>query len=175
MLIIHCVQKLLNTSRLEAVLYITEPNEGQHLHSWYARLLSTGFPGKMMVMYVHEPSLMVVVCKGKTIQGTWEIFLKRLEQLLIRHGFPKVFIQKELSQVEGYSVSKTNSKSVLAHMNQMVFELEYRGRMADDYEHIPLDLIEDRMMDRLYKYGKRMHDYRSPLKYWKEEIQLKIK
>jgi hypothetical protein len=167
-LIIHCVQKLLNTSRLKASLYITEPNEGQSLHSWYARLLSTGFPGKMIVMYVHEPSLMVVACKGKTIQGTWEVFLKRLERLLMRHGFSESFIQKELSQAEGYTVSKTNSKSVLAHMNQMVFELEYRGRMAEDYDHIPLDLIEDRMMDRLYQYGKRTHDYRTPFQFLQE-------
>lgn|GEM_PF-5729969 len=47
MLIIHSVQKLLNTSRLEGSLYITQPNENQLLHSWYARLLASGFPGKI--------------------------------------------------------------------------------------------------------------------------------
>jgi hypothetical protein len=72
MLIIHSVRKLLNTSRLEASFYVTKPAQGQYLHSWYAGLFSSGFPGKMMVMYVHEPSLMVIICKGKTIQGAWE-------------------------------------------------------------------------------------------------------
>jgi len=66
MLVIHSVLKLLNTSRLETSLYITQPNQGQHLHGWYARLVATTFRGKMLVMYVHEPSLVVVVCKEKT-------------------------------------------------------------------------------------------------------------
>jgi hypothetical protein len=145
------------------------------LHSWYARLLSSGFPGKMMVIYVHEPSLLVVICKGKTIQGTWETFLKRLQHLLVRYGFPGTFIQKELSQTEGYTVSKTNSRSVLSHMNQIVFELEYMGRMGEDYDRISLDSLEDGLMGRPYQYGKRLHDYRTPLQYWQEEIQLRIK
>ena len=123
-------------------------------------------------MYVHEPSLMSVICKGKTIQGTWEPFLKRLEQLLMRYKFPDAFIQKELSQAEGYTVSKTNSRSLLSHMNQMAFELEYRGRMAEEYDHIDLDSMEDIMMSRPYQYGKRQWDYRTPLNYWQEEIQL---
>jgi len=172
MLIIHSVQKLLNTSRLQASLYISQPNEGQSLHSWYARLLSSGFPGKMLVMYVHESSLMVVICKGKTIPGTWEPFLKRVEQLLVRHKFPDTFIKKELSQAEGYTVSKTNSRSLLSHMNQMAYELEYRGKMADEYDHIALDYMEDIMMGRPYQYGKRQYDYRTPLDYWREKIQL---
>jgi hypothetical protein len=41
MIIIHGVQKLLNTSRLKPALYISEASENQHLHSWYARLLAT--------------------------------------------------------------------------------------------------------------------------------------
>jgi hypothetical protein len=174
-LIIHSVQKLLNTSRLEASLYISQPTQGQQLHSWYARLLSSGFPGKMMVMYVHEPSLMVVICKGKTIQGTWETFLKRLQHLLMRYEFPETFIQMELSQTERYTVSKTNSRSVLSHMNQIVFELEYVGRMAENYDHISLDSLEDGLMSRPYQCGKHLHDYRTPLQYWQEEIQLRIK
>ena len=172
MLIIHSVQKLLNTSGLEASLYITQPNQGQYLHSWYARLLSSGFPGKMMVMYIHEPSLMAVICKGKTIQGTWGPFLERLELLLVRYKFPDTFIRNELFQAKGYTVSKTNSKSLLSFMNQMVLELEYGGRMAEDYDSISLDFLEDRLMDRLYQCGRRLRDYRTPLKYWQQEIGL---
>ncbi|HKZ66783.1 MAG TPA: hypothetical protein VJ111_10525 [Chitinophagaceae bacterium] len=55
MLIIHAVQKLLYTSRIKASLYVTQPGDGQLLHSWYARLLPSGFPGKLLVMYVHDP------------------------------------------------------------------------------------------------------------------------
>ena len=69
-IIIHAVQKLLNTSRLKAAQYVSEGAKDQLLHRWYARLVSTGFPGKLLVMYVHEPSLLTVVCRGKTIGGT---------------------------------------------------------------------------------------------------------
>ena len=65
---------------------------------------------------------MVVICKGKTIQGTWEAFLNRLEQLLSRFQFRTSFIKNELAQAEGYTVSKTKSKSMLSIMNQIVFE-----------------------------------------------------
>lgn len=172
MIIIHSVQKLLNTSRLEASLYITKPNQGQHLHSWYARLLSSGFPGKMMVMYVHEPSLMVVICKGKTIQGTWESFLERLGKLLSKFQFPESFVKSELSQAEGYTVSKTDSKSMLAFMNQIIFELEYECGRFHNYDDIPLDEMEERMMDRPHQTGKTGRDYLTPLQYWQREIGL---
>ena len=170
MIIIHAVQKLLNTSRLEAALYITKPDTNQYLHCWYARLLASSFPGKMMVMYVHEPSLMAVICKGKTIQGTWETFKSRLKLLLRRHKFSEKFIYDELAQAEGYTVSKTNSKSILAFMNQMVFELEYQCRVVNEYDAIPLDELEDRFMDRLHQTGKKQMDYSTPLKYWRKEI-----
>ncbi len=170
MLIIHSVQKLLNTSRLESCLYVSKPGPGQYLHSWYARLLSSGFVGKMMVMYVHEPSLMVVICKGKTIQGTWVTFLNRLEQLLSRFQFQASFVNSELSQAEGYTVSKTNSKSMLSFMNQLVFELEYDCRRFPNFESISPDWLEDRMMDRPHQAGKRQTDYLTPLEYWRNEI-----
>jgi hypothetical protein len=166
------VQKLLNTSRLAVPLYITEPGQSQCLHSWYARLLSSGFAGKMMVMYVHEPSLMCVICKGKTIQGTWEQFLERLEGLLKRFNFPNAFIKNELLQAEGYVVSKTNSKSILGFMNQMVPDLEYHCRKFENYTAISLNFLEERMMDHLYQYGKTFHDCRTPLQYWQQEIGL---
>ncbi len=123
-------------------------------------------------MYVHDPSLMCVICKGKTIQGTWEPFLERLEGLLSRFRFPNAFIKNELLQAEGYVVSKTNSKSILSFMNQMVLELDYDCRGFESYDAISLDLLEERMMDRLYQYGKKFHDYRTPLKYWQQEIGL---
>ena len=175
MLIIHAVQKLLNTSRLEASLYITQPDAGQYLHSWYARLLATSFRGKMMVMYVHEPSLTVILCKGRTIQGTWRLFIDRLRQLLLRFRFPDDFIATELAWAEGYRVSRTNSKSMLSFMNQIVFELEYECGRFENFNDIDLDAIENRMMDRPHQVGKAGRDYLTPLEYWRQEIGLTSK
>jgi hypothetical protein len=171
-LIIHSVKKLLTASRIPSTLYVSKADEGQKLHSWYARFLSSGFAGKVMVMYVHEPSLMAIVCKGKTIQGTMEQFPRRLKGLLTRFHFPDNFISNELALAGGYVVSKTDSKSLLSFMNQMVFELEMECSRYDSYEAISLDALEDRMMDRLYQFGRRLHDYRTPLNYWQQETGL---
>jgi hypothetical protein len=171
-LIIHSVKKLITSSRLTPALYISKADEGQKLHSWYARLLSSSFPGRMMVMYVHEPSLMAVVCKGKTIQGTMHQMPVRLERLLTRFHFPESFVRHELALTDGYVVSKTNSKSLLSFMNQMVFELEFECSRYESYDAIRLEVLEDKMMDRLYQFGRKWHDYRTPLKYWQTETGL---
>jgi hypothetical protein len=171
-LIIHSVKKLITASRLSPALYISKGDEGQKLHSWYARLLNSGFPGRAMVMYVHEPSLMAVICKGKTIQGTMQQMPLRLESLLERFHFPESFIRHELGLADGYVVSKTNSKSLLSFMNQMVYELEFECSRFSGFEAIKLDLLEDKMMERLYQYGRKWHDYRTPLKYWQAEAGL---
>lgn len=170
MLIIHAVQKLLNTSRLKAALYVTQPAEGQLMHSWYARLLASSFTGKLFVMYVHEPSLLTVICRGKTINGTWPEFLLRLPELMKRFDFPPHFIEAEMKGANGYIVAKTNSKSMLAHMNQMVFQLEYDCLKFSSYETISLDYLEDRMMDNFYRSGKKENPYTTPLKFWKQKF-----
>jgi hypothetical protein len=170
MLIIHAVQKLLNTSRLKASLYVSEPAVGQLMHSWYARLLSSTFPGKLFVMYVHEPSLLTVICRGKTIKGTWSEFLTRLPALMQRYNFPEAFIKTEMNEATGYVVAKTNSKSILAHMNQMIFQLEYDCVQFYSYDTITLELLEDRMMDNFYQTGNKEKPYTTPKDYWQQKL-----
>jgi hypothetical protein len=166
-IIIHSVQKLLNTSRLKAVQYISQPGKEQFLHSWYARLVSTGFPGKLLVMYVHEPSLLTVVCRGKTIGGTWDDFCKRLPALLERFQFSPTFILSEMAQIDSYIVAKTNSKSMLSYMNQMVMMLEIGCERYSAYESILQDKMENTMMKYLYSTGNKNNPYTTPGDYWK--------
>ena len=170
MLIIHAVQKLLNTSRIQTGQYITKPADGQLMHSWYARLFSSTFPGKLMVMYVHEPSLLTVVCRGKTINGTWPEFVVRLPALLHRYHFNEAFIVTEMKEANGYIVAKTNSRSMLAHMNQMIFQLEYDCSRFPSYGSISQDLLEDRMMDHLYQSKQKGKLFTSAKEYWQHKI-----
>jgi len=170
MLVIHAAQKLLNTSRLKASMYVTQPANGQLMHSWYARLLASGFQGKLFVMYVHEPSLLTVICRGKTINRTWPEFLVRLPALIQRFNFPLAFIEREMKQADGYVIAKTISKSILAHMNQMVFQLEYDCRRFDSYESISLDYLEDRMMDNFYRTGDKVRPYTTPREFWQQRL-----
>ena len=166
MLIIHAVKKLLNTSKIETGQYITKPAEGQLLHSWYAGLFSSTFPGKLMVMYVHEPSMLTVVCKGKTVKTTWPQFKERLPALLQRYHFSQAFIEAEMTEAGGYVVAKTNSRSMLGRMNQMPYQLEYDCSRFKTYEAISLVILENRMMDMLYGIGG--NKYTSPIRYWQQ-------
>ncbi|SHM75838.1 hypothetical protein [Chitinophaga sp. CF418] len=166
--IIHAVQKLLNTSRLEAVQYISEPDKGQLLHSWYARLIRTGFSGKLLIMYVHEPSLLTVICKGKTIGKTWDEFVGRLPGLLQRIGFSKDLIQAEMSLMDNYVVAKTSSKAMLGHMNDMVVMLEYQCEQYPSYESISEEELQNNMTQYLYGTRNKGARYMTSVGYWKE-------
>lgn len=120
------------------------------MHSWYAKLLSTGFAGKQLVMYVHEPSLLLVLAPGKSINTTLPSFHKRLPLLLERNHFKQEFIEHEMPLVqEGYVISKTNSRSMLARMNSITYNIELRCRMLPSYKAIELDELEDSYLDWL--------------------------
>ena len=170
MMIIHAVQKLLNTSRIEAPLYLSQADENQKLYSWYARLASTTFAGKLLVLYVHEPSYLTVLVPGRTLKSTWPEFKVRLESLLTRHHFPASFISHELNAADSFIVSKTNSKSMLAIMNQMLFTIEAFCHRVDRYEDINLQHIEDSFIksprtDKTSKWG-----YSTPLDFWRRQL-----
>ena len=136
------------------------------MHSWYAKLLSSGFPGKMFTMYVHEPSLLTVVCHGKTIKTSWPQFSGRLEALLRRYHFDEAFIEAEMREADGYVTAKTNSAPMLGYMNHMSLQLNHHCYDFPDYDSISLDLLEDRMMNYLFLSGKK---YTTTLGYWQKE------
>lgn len=169
MLIIHATQKLLNTSRLSTSLYISQASEGQTLHSWYCDLLPTGFAGKLLVMYVHEPSLLTIVCRGKTLAGTWEEFTHRLPMLLKKYNFQPSFIARETNYINEYVVSKTNSRSMLSYINSMKYGLEFRCKSADRYDNIQQDLLEESIMGYPYQSRINKNRYTSAIEYWKEQ------
>ncbi|RYY69058.1 MAG: hypothetical protein EOO13_10635 [Chitinophagaceae bacterium] len=170
MLLIHATQKLLSVSRLSAATYITAAGPDQLLHSWYAQLLSTGFPGKGLIMYVHEPSLLTVVCAGKTIKRTWPSFQQRLPALLARYGFPPPIIEHEMAMAEGYVVGKTVSRSMLAYMRQIEYTIEQNSRRFPTAEAISLDELERICMGCLFGRKEKGHSYFTPTRYWKERL-----
>ena len=169
MTIVHAVQKLLNTSGLKPPMYVSAPSEGQQLHSWYAKLLATGFRGKLLVMYVHEPSLLLVLTSGKSINTTLPSFFSRLPQLLQRNNFNQLFIEREMQLLEeGYVISRTNSRSMLASMNAITVNIETSCLMSPLYELINLDEIEDDYLD-WFTLDAASGKYRRTKDYWIEK------
>lgn len=169
MIVIHAVKKLLNVSRLEAPLMIPNPDPGQLMFQWYASLISTGFRGKLMIIYVHYPSLLTVICRSRTLQTSWKEFEQRINGLLIRHNFSTELIQTEIGLMKDYVVSKTNNRSMLAHMNQMIMYLEALCKRYHNYSEIQEDFLEDTMMNYLYQSGNMAKPYTTPIDYWNEK------
>ncbi len=164
-----CSTKAFEYFRIEARFVLSEPSEGQQLHSWYAKLVPSGFAGKLMVMYVHEPSLLAVLTRGKSIKATLPQFYERLSLLMQRWGFNPDFTAREMKLVqEGYVVSKTDSRSMLGVMNEMTFHLGCRCENYLSYGNIDLDSEEDIFMDWL-SFDKALRRYRFIKDYWKEK------
>ncbi|MDQ6902196.1 MAG: hypothetical protein M3139_04175 [Bacteroidota bacterium] len=150
-------------------MYISAPSENQQLHAWYAKLLSTGFPGKMLVMYVHEPSLLLVLARGKSINTTLPSFFSRLPHLLRRNNFKQEFINREIELLnEGCVISRTNSRSMLGSMNAITVNIEMSCRMSPLYDLINLDKIEDDYLDWLTFDAASGHYLRTK-DYWVEK------
>ena len=99
MIHLHCTKKLLNTSRLEGPLLITEKGVSQLMHDWYVTLSGSGFAGKFFVVYCHQPSLLTILVPGKSIKKSFDEFKIRLLNLLTRFEFPKYFINLESIQL----------------------------------------------------------------------------
>ena len=150
-------------------MYISAPSENQHLHAWYAKLLSTGFPGKMLVMYVHEPSLLLVLTRGKSINTTLPSFYSRLPDLLQRNNFKQEFINREMEWMkEGYVISRTNSRSMLGSMNAITVNIEISCQVSPLYDLINLDKIEDDYLGWLTFDAASGH-YLKTKDYWVEK------
>lgn len=169
MLHFQATQKLLNTCQIDPVLYQSEPAPGQQLHHWYVVLCGSGFPGKMLMMYIHEPSLLTVMVKGKTIASTVDSFRQQLKQLLIRQEFPPAFIEKEMSFTGDYIIGKTSNRSMLAHINQMILQVTTFNLRYERYQDIDTNVHEDLFMDWMYR-SKGEKGYRTALFYWMKRL-----
>ena len=169
MLHFQATKKLLNISRLDSVLYQSEPSSGQQLHNWYVASCGSGFPGKLLLLYVHENSLLTVVVKGKTIASTIDNFRVQLKQLLLRHNFPLSFIEREMSCTDDYVIGKTSNKSMLGHVNQMILQVTTYNLQYAGYHEIETNNHEDIFMNWLYK-NKGQREYQTPLGFWRKHI-----
>jgi len=65
-------------------------------------------------------------------------------------------------------ISQPSEGQMLAHMNQMVIQLEFECSRFNSYDNISQDLLEERMMDYLYQAGDKTNIYITATDYWKQ-------
>ena len=145
-MIVRATKKLLNTSGKKPVKNLNESNvllPGE----WYAGLVSTGRQGKMLIHFLHSSTKLSILCPGKSLNKALPVFPERLERLLRRLGYSRLIFQFQVhTKPEIYA---TNSRSLLAHMNQMKYAIEYRVALAEQDEDINYSEIEDLLSDML--------------------------
>jgi hypothetical protein len=157
-MIIRATQKLMRLSGIPAVKNTDEPAL-PFPGDWYASPV-TRFDGSFTAIhFLHNPTRISVLVPGPFLDQSITILRERAAALLMRKGYGRLLFQYELlSPPEFYA---TNSRSILASMNQMRFNMEYNLSMPETLEEINLDQIEDSLLKYLYPTGKKTHDFTS--------------
>ena len=157
-MIIRATKKLLNTSGIKPEKNLHEsdiilPGE------WYAGLVPTGKQRKMLIHFLHTSTKLSILCPGKSLNKALQIFPSRVELLLGRLGSSKLVFQFQLhTKPEIYT---TSSRSMLSHMTQLKYAIDYSIVLAETFEDIDYDEIEDSLNDMLLS-SKESRKYEKP-------------
>lgn len=158
-MIIRATNKLLNISRIKPI-----KNQNDLLDKlpgeWYANIVSMNWPGKFAVHFLHYPTYISILVPGKSLNKVIPFLPDRVSSLLKRIGFSKLEPQFQLdSKLEIFA---TNSRSMLAHMNQIRYNIEFHLALAETIETIDFDKIEDIHLNYLFGTASKPGKYAKP-------------
>jgi hypothetical protein len=95
------------------------------LGDWYANLLRLGH--RQMILCTSERSLLSVVLAARQVRVALVPELRSVVRQTLRAiGIPTAAIERELAEMESFSVAGTVSRSVLGSMNDFATAIEYR-------------------------------------------------
>ncbi|MBP1631474.1 MAG: hypothetical protein H6Q15_2367 [Bacteroidetes bacterium] len=167
-MIIRATNKILNIARIEPV-----KNESIILSSlpgeWYASLLSTGREVGLAIHFLHNPTMMTVVTMGKSLNRAIKELPTRATSLLMRNGYTELVPHFKLGTMP--EIYSTNSRSILANMNQIKFSLEYSFALSDGFEEVDIARIEDTYLTYLVGGKIAKGKYISPVEILKELLE----
>lgn len=146
-MIIRATSKLLSIARIKPVkleALIIGPLPGE----WYASLLSTGRKGGSVIHFLHHPTMISILVMGRSLNKTLDVLPVRVHALLARNGFSDLAKGFELFTVP--EVVTTNSRSFLASMTQIKFDLEYNMALLEEVNPSELNRMEDMYLKYLF-------------------------
>lgn len=122
---LHCTKKLLD--RIKPQTALDETTNAQ-LGDWYA---CPWFWKPQLVLLVNEKTLLPVVMPLVPASEITLHFPAYLGQVLMEHGVPYEFIEREMALMRKVHVCKTVSRSLVGMLNQFTYQSEayrdYRG------------------------------------------------
>jgi len=162
-MLIRATQKLLKNSK-NFELAPVETQAENILSEWYADIMSSTFPGKMLIIFLHTPSNITIITEGKTLKKCYPIFLERLKNLMTRFSFPQKFIDDYYVNLHEFTLTKTNSKRVNGYFNGVKSNIDAHLFEALSYENIDFTYLENALMNALYNNENKK--YFSPTLFW---------
>jgi len=158
-MIIRATKKLLNISGITPVKNLDDPNKKMP-GEWYASTISLQQPGKLAVHFLHYPTFISILIPGKSLNKVIPLLGQRTSALLKRLGYTDLEPQYQLDSLP--QVFGTNSRSILAHINQLKFNIEYHIALAETIESIDYGKLEDIHFDSLFTDKSTSRGYITP-------------
>lgn len=157
---LRATSKLLKIVRIKPIADSTKPLETMP-GEWYAGLVSLGSPGKMAIQFLHYPTYISQVVPTKSLLKAVPLLKQRVEAFLTRNGFETLIPLYNLDSPP--EIFKTNSRSMLGHMNQLKFIYEYSCALESYWEDIDFAKLEDHNLTYLFGSAKTPGKYLRPL------------
>ena len=158
-MIIRATKKLLNTSRIAPIKNLDNPKT-EMPGEWYASTISLQQPGKLAIHFLHYPTFISILIPGKSLNRVIPFLQLRTSALISRLGYSKLESKFQLdSKAEIFA---TNSRSILAHITQLKFNIEYHIALAESIESIDYDGIEDIHFDMIFTDKTRSKGFFTP-------------
>jgi len=158
-MIIRATQQLYRLSGVPSVKNTEEP-VSSFPGDWYTSHV-TRFDGSFTAIhFLHNPTRISVLVPGPFLDQSIAGLRERAAAFLLRKGYGRLLFQYELLSPPVFY--DTNSRSILASMNQMRHEIEYHLSMPETIMEINLDRIEEIEFDTMIKTGKKMMDFTTP-------------
>lgn len=146
-MIIRATKKVLNLNRIKPVKKDLELSNGLP-GEWFVDIVSLGEQGKFALLYIHNPTRISVIVPGRSIKKGINSFQERVTDYLTRFGYEKLIPYYELDSKP--EILATNNRSVLGHLNQIKWDVEYRSATASDKDKIDFTRIENLFIDFLF-------------------------
>ena len=150
------------------------PHSKAPLPEWYANVVSLTFPGKSAVIYSHNPSRLTVLTVGKSINTTVDTFRTRLLNLLRRIDAGQQWVVAQKTEMQEIHICKTDSRSMLGSMNEIVFYIQQEAMRAGTIENLDLDKLEDNLGQYLFSGKDIEKQYFKPVDYLRENTFLNL-
>src|SRR5438128_309314 len=141
MLVLRCTQRLLK--RAPGPTQQRRDDLAPMLGDWHANLIRLAH--SPIVLCVNDISLLAILVPGRDFPNFVSAFQNRLAGRLGRMGLPTDTISAERAAMKIVQIQPSNSRSVLASINDFVHHLKWRARNHFDFSEA--DSLEDMLSE----------------------------